>query len=168
MSEMVDVTKLTKGDLLKLGRDVPCVLKVPPRARELFYQCLLRCDKEGRIRSFNACARAAGIANNNLARVLNALKEVGLVYTNGRPKGGGGFHLKKLVALYQEVDALHEYDYPQSEGSVTLNLRTFYPQSEGTYKTLKKKKEGASRNFSSWTDRDDDGGKPMVCSTEVI
>ena len=145
MPEMVDVTKLTKGDLLKLGREVPCVLKVPPTARELFYQCLIRCDADGRIRSFSACARAAGIVER--ARPLQALKKIGLVYK--LPHGGGGFNLEKLLALYQQALALRERVGSQIATGEVANCDQWGSQIATPYKTIKKKKEGATRDFSS-------------------
>ena len=174
--------QFTKGQVLSMGREIPCVLKVPPTARELFYQCLIRCDADGRIRSFSACARAAGIVER--ARPLQALKKIGLVYK--LPHGGGGFNLEKLLALYQQALALRERVGSQIATGGVANCDQWGSQIATPYKTLKKKKdtrvtrEGSffddTRSRSSWRyrnarqsqDWDDDGATTMVCSTEVI
>ena len=150
------VGQFTKGQVLTMGREIPCVLKVPPTARELFYQCLIRCDADGRIRSFSACARAAGIIQRNTSRALKALIDIGLVYKI--PQGGGGFNLEKLTALYQmtlELDGGHQIDVPSP-----IKLMSPPHQIDVPYKSLKKKKdtrvtrEGSffddTRSRSSW------------------
>ena len=153
------VQRFTKGQVLSMGREIPRVLKVPPTARELYYQCLIRCDADGRIRSFSACARAAGISSEKgMTRPLKALTQIGLVYK--LPKGGGGFNLEKFVALYQEVATLYADTSLQFAGGTPCKLQGHPPADCRDYKSLKKKKdtrgtrEGSffedTRSRSSW------------------
>lgn len=167
---MSDIQFANKGELLKLGREVPRVLKVSPTAHRLYYQCLIRCDAQGRIASFSACARAAGISSEKgMTRPLKALKEIGLVYT--LPRGGGGINLEKLVALHQEVVTSYGDTPLQFTGGTPCNLQGPPPANCRGYKSLKKKKDArVTRNFSSWTDKGDDVVRrpTMNCSTEII
>ena len=124
-----------------MGREIPCVLDVPPKAHAFFYQCLIRCDAAGRIHSFSACARAAGISESHRARTLKPLLDCGLIYKNEPPKQGGGFHLEKLVALAQEACALGEQYRHQFGASTSTSLVPPPAPIWCPNKSLKKKKD---------------------------
>ena len=130
------VERFTKGQVLSMGREIPCVLDVPSTVREFYYQCLIRCEANGRIRSFSACARAAGISPSSRKRALKVLEEeIGLVYKSR--KSGGGFVLEKFYALYQEA-CKKRVQFGPGGG---FNLNPEEGSNWTPYKSLKKKKD---------------------------
>ena len=122
-------------------------------------------DYQGRPISLSTCAKKAKV--RNLHRALKGLIKKGWLIKHQRI--GGHLNLEKVEACYQQaMQATHE-----GIQNVHTDVYKMYTQEYTKCTPLychTKKYKSATRNFSSWTDRDERViyRPTMNCSTEII